>query len=372
MKVALVHDYLNQMGGAERVLLALHELYPDAPIYTSIYAPQRVDPAFSRLDVRSSFMQRLPLVTRHHQPFLPFYPLAFERLDLRAYDLIVSSSSAFAKGVKVRPDALHICYCHTPMRWAWSYQEYIAGEKLGPAPRLLLPLLMRRLRHWDRGTARRVDHFIANSPMVAERIASYYQSDAVVIPPPVETAHYFLSPIQEDYFLIVSRLVPYKRIDIAIEAFNQLRLPLKIIGIGRDQARLERLAGPTITFLGWLPDAEVRHYLANCQALIHPGAEDFGLTPLEAQASGRPVIAYGAGGALTSVIAGVTGVFFHERSPGALAEAIQRFRPDQFDPLTIRRHAEAFDIRRFQQRVAQFIEASLAASSEARQEAGVF
>ncbi len=361
MKVALVHDYLNQMGGAERVLLALHELYPDAPIYTSIYAPQRVDPAFGRLDIRASFMQRLPLVTRHHQPFLPLYPLAFERLDLRAYDLILSSSSAFAKGGIAPPGALHICYCHTPMRWAWSYQDYIAGERVGPLPRLLLPLLMRRLRAWDQATARRVDHFIANSPLVAQRIASYYQREAVVIPPPVETVNYSLAPVQENFFLIVSRLVPYKRIDLAIEAFNRLRLPLKIIGIGRDRARLERLAGPTITFLGWLPDAQVRDYLARCRALIHPGAEDFGLTPLEAQASGRPVIAYGAGGALSSVIEGVTGLFFRERSPSALAEAVQRFRPDQFDPQTIRHHAEEFDIRRFQQRVARFIQASLTA-----------
>ncbi|HEY7351017.1 MAG TPA: glycosyltransferase [Ktedonobacterales bacterium] len=367
MKVALVHDYLNQMGGAERVLLALHGLYPHAPIFTSIYDPERVDPAFRRLDIRSSFMQRLPFVSKHHQSFLMLYPLAFERLDLRDYDLILSSSSAFAKGVVSRPDALHICYCHTPMRWAWSYQDYIEHEKLCPPARVFLPFFIRRLRQWDQATAGRVDHFIANSPGVAQRIAAYYRHDATVIPPPVETARYSISPTQDDYFLVISRLAPYKRIDIAIEAFNRLRLPLKIIGVGRDRARLERFAGPTIEFLGWLPDQQARQYLAQCQALIHPGAEDFGLTPLEAQASGRPVIAYGAGGALTSVLDGVTGIFFHERSPGALAEAVAAFRPDQFDPLVIRRHAEDFDIARFQRRITEFIDARVRSGTRAQQ-----
>jgi glycosyltransferase involved in cell wall biosynthesis len=367
MKIALVHDYLNQMGGAERVLLALHDLYPDAPIFTSIYIPERVDPAFRRCDIRSSFMQQLPFISKYHQPYLMLYPLAFERLDLREYDLILSSSSAFAKSALTLPGTVHICYCHTPMRWAWSYQDYIACEKLPSPARAVLPFFIRRLRQWDQATARRVDYFIANSPVVAQRIAAYYQQDAAVIPPPVDTARFYLSPVQEDYFLVVSRLVPYKRIDIAIEACNQLRLPLKIIGAGRDRPRLERLAGPTIEFLGWLPDEQVQEYLARCRALIHPGAEDFGLTPLEAQASGRPVIAYGAGGALTSVIDGVTGLFFHERTPRALAQALAGFRPDHFDPLAARRHAEAFDITRFQQRIAAFIAAKTSPSERVQQ-----
>jgi glycosyltransferase involved in cell wall biosynthesis len=367
MNVALVHDYLNQMGGAERVLLALHDLYPGAPIFTSMYDPERVDPAFRQCDIRSTFMQRLPGVSKHHQPYLMLYPLAFERLDLRAYDLILSSSSAFAKGVITRPDAIHICYCHTPMRWAWSYQDYIEGEKLVSPVRAFLPFFMRRLRQWDQATSSRVDHFIANSPVVAQRIAACYHHEAAIIPPPVTIANYRISPIQESYFLVVSRLIPYKRIDIAIEACNRLQLPLKIIGTGRDRARLEQLAGPTIEFLGWLPDEQVQRYLARCQALIHPGAEDFGLTPLEAQASGRPVIAYGAGGALTSVIDGVTGLFFHERSPHALAEVLAAFQPDRFDPLVARRHAEAFDIARFQQRIAEFIEAKTALNAHIRQ-----
>ncbi|HEY7127950.1 MAG TPA: glycosyltransferase [Ktedonobacterales bacterium] len=362
MKIALVHDYLNQMGGAERVLLALHDLYPDAPIYTSLYDPARVDPAFQHMDVRPSFMQRLPFARHHHQPFLLLYPFAFERWDLRSYDLVLSSSSAFAKGVITRPDALHICYCHTPMRWAWNYQEYVQRERLGPLVRWLLPFAMTPLRLWDQMSAMRVDYFIANSPTVAQRVAKYYRRSAAIIPPPVATSSYAIAPVQDDYFLIVSRLIPYKRLDLAIEAFNHLRLPLKIIGEGRDRRRLERLAGPTIEFLGRLPDAQVRLMLARCQALIHPGEEDFGLAPLEAQASGRPVIAYAGGGALTSIIEGVTGVFFRERSAWSLAEAVCSFKAANFDPQTIRRHAEEFDLVRFQRRIGQFIAAKLAAS----------
>jgi glycosyltransferase involved in cell wall biosynthesis len=362
MKIALVHDYLNQMGGAERVLLALHALYPDAPIYTSLYEPARVDPAFQQMDIRPSFLQHLPFARRHHQPLLLLYPFAFERLDLREYDLVISSSSAFAKGVITRADALHICYCHTPMRWVWAYQDYVQRERFGSLVRLLLPFAITPLRLWDEMSAMRVDYFIANSPTVAQRIAKYYRRSAVIIPPPVATSSYALSSAQDDYFLIVSRLIPYKRLDLAIEAFNHLGLPLKIIGEGRDRRRLERLAGPTIEFLGRLPDEQVRLMLARCQALIHPGEEDFGLAPLEAQASGRPVIAYAGGGALTSILDGVTGVFFRERSAWSLTEVVRSFRPANFDPQAIRRHAEEFDLDRFQRRIRQFIAAKLLAS----------
>ena len=353
MKVALVHDYLNQMGGAERVLLALHDLYPDAPVYTSFYDPQRVDQSFRRMKIRTSWMQQLPLVSKYHQPFLPLYPLAFERLDLRQYDLILSSSSAFAKGVNVRADALHICYCHTPMRWAWS-QDYLKSERLGPFAHLL-PGLIRRLRQWDWATAQRVDSFIANSPAVAQRISDCYHREAAIIPPPVDTSRYSISEVQEPFFLIVARLVPYKRLDIAIEACNRLRLPLKIIGTGRDRPRLERLAGPTVEVLGWLPDEQVRLALSRCQAFISTGEEDFGLAMLEAQASGRPVIAYGAGGALSSIIEWTTGLFFDEQTPESLMDVLLSFQADQFDPRVIRRHAEAFDTARFRQGMIQHI-----------------
>jgi glycosyltransferase involved in cell wall biosynthesis len=361
MKVALVHDYLNQMGGAERVVLAFHELFPDAPLYTSIYDPERVDPAFRKMDIRTTFMQKLPLVTKHHQPYLPFYPFAMESLDLRGYDLVLSSSSAFGKGVITRPETLHICYCHTPMRWCWNYDEYVEREQLGKVARHVLPLLITGLRIWDQTSAMRVDHFIANSPVVADRIKKYYRRDAVVIPPPVDASRFPFDPtIQpEDYFLILGRLIPYKRIDLAIEACNRLRLPLVIIGSGRDLERLQKLAGPTIRFLGRLSDEEVLHYYLHCRAFLFPGEEDFGITPLEAQASGRPVIAYGAGGALASVIEGVTGTFFCEQTADSLAFVLVSFNERQYDPQSIRNHALEFDTPRFQRRILQFIEAKL-------------
>ena len=367
MKVALVHDYLNQMGGAERVVLAFHELFPDAPLYTSMYDPKRVDAAFRSMDIRTSFMQKLPLVKKHHQPFLPLYPYAMEHLDLRGYDLVLSSSSAFGKGVITRPGTMHICYCHTPMRWCWNYDEYVEREHLGKMARTVLPFFITNLRVWDQTTSMRVDHFIANSPVVADRIQKYYRREAVVIPPPVEASRFLFEPgtPPEDYFLIVSRLMPYKRIDLAIEACNRLQLPLVIIGGGRDEQRLKQLAGPTICFMGRLSDEEVLRYYARCRALILPGEEDFGITPLEAQASGRPVIAFGAGGALASVVDGVTGVFFHAQSVDSLAAALATFDESRFDTQAIRNHALEFDKPRFHRRLLQFIEARMSAARAA-------
>src|SRR6266581_4472880 len=367
MKVALVHDYLNQMGGAERVVLALHEIFPDAPIYTSIYDPQRVDPAFQKMDIRTSFMQKLPMVTKHHQPYLPFYPFAMESLDLRGYDLVLSSSSAFGKGVITRPETMHICYCHTPMRWCWNYYEYVEREHLGKMARTILPFFITRMRVWDQMSSMRVDHFIANSPVVAERIHKYYRREAVIIPPPVEASRFIFDPNtqSEDYFLIVSRLIPYKRIDLAIQACNQLRLPLVIIGSGRDEEALKKMAGPTIRFMGRLADEEVLHYFAHCRAFLFPGEEDFGITPLEAQASGRPVLAYGAGGALASVVDGVTGIFFHQQTVESLANALASFNEWAYDPQTIRNHALEFDMPRFHRRILQFIAAKM---SEGKQQ----
>lgn len=366
MKVALVHDYLNQMGGAERVVMALHQIFPDAPIYTSIYDPAKVDPAFRQMDIRTTFMQKLPMVTKHHQPYLPFYPFAMESLDLRGYDLVLSSSSAFGKGVITKPETLHVCYCHTPMRWCWNYTEYVEREQLGGMARRVLPFLITGLRVWDQTSAMRVDHFIANSPVVAERIAKYYRREAVIIPPPVEADRFPFEPgtVPEDYFLVVSRLIPYKRVDLAIVACNMLRLPLVVIGSGRDEERLKRLAGPTIRFTGRLSDEEVLHYFTHCRAFLFPGEEDFGITPLEAQAAGRPVIAYGAGGALASVVDGVTGRFFSEQTAESLSTVLASFDERQFDPQTIRNHALEFDLPRFHRRILQFIEAKMSERKE--------
>lgn len=366
MKVALVHDYLNQMGGAERVVMALHEIFPDAPIYTSIYDPQRVDPAFRHMDIRTTFMQKFPGVTKHHQPYLPFYPFAMESLDLRGYDLVLSSSSAFGKGVITHPKTMHICYCHTPMRWCWNYEEYVEREQLGRAARTVLPLLITGLRIWDQVSAQRVDHFIANSPIVAERIKKYYRRESVFIPPPVEASRFPFTGQEEigDYFLTLGRLIPYKRVDLAIEACNRLKLPLAVIGGGRDAERLHRMAGPTIRFLGGLSDVEVISYYQHCRAFLFPGYEDFGITPLEAQAGGRPVIAYGDGGVLASVIDGVTGTFFKEQTVESLMEVLASFDERQFDTAVIRNHALEFDTPRFQRRILQFIEAKMNGAGE--------
>lgn len=358
-RVAFVHDYLNQMGGAERVLLALHDLFPDAPVYTTIAAPDRLISRMRQLDIRVSFMQHLPGVLSHHQSYLPLYPRAIESLRLNAYDLVISSSSAFAKAAIARTDAIHLCYCHTPMRWAWDYANYIAREPLHPLARALLPPVIERLRAWDIATASRVDHYIANSPIVAQRITEAYGRTSTVILPPVDVRRFHLTPDRGDYFLALSRLIPYKRIDLAVRACTVLGLPLKVIGMGRDLPRLRALAGPTVEFLGPLSDEQMAEVLARCRALIFPGEEDFGITPVEAQACGRPVIAYGAGGALCSVIPDVTGVFFHEQTVESLMAELLIFDDRAFDPAVIRRHAERFDIARFHRRAARFIAASL-------------
>jgi len=266
--------------------------------------------------------------------------------------------------VITKPGTMHICYCHTPMRWCWNYDEYVEREQLGKLARGVLPFLITWLRVWDQTTAMRVDHFIANSPAVADRIQKYYRREAVVIPPPVDASRFLFDPTTqpEDYFLVVSRLMPYKRIDLAIQACNRLQLPLVIIGSGRDQQRLQQMAGPTIRFLGRLSDAEVLHYYAHCRALILPGEEDFGITPLEAQASGRPVVAYSAGGALASVIDGVTGTFFQEQTVESLAATLAAFDETRYDPQIIRDHALEFDKPRFHRRILQFIEAKMSAA----------
>lgn len=362
MRVALVHDWLNQMGGAEKTLLSMAEVFPNAPIYTSIYDPDRLNKTFKALDIRTSFMQRLPFVKKHHQPFLPLYPFAMESLDLRGYDLVVSGSSAFAKGVITRPDTLHVCYCYTPMRWAWGFQDYIERERIGKAARLALAPFINWLRLWDYSTAARVDAFIAISPIVAARIAKYYRRESVIIPPPVDVQRFQVSTRREDYFLIVSRLIPYKRIDLAVRAFTKLGLPLRIVGGGRDESSLRKLAGPTVRFMGRLSDEQVREQLAGCRAFIFPGEEDFGIAPVEAQACGKPVIAYGAGGALSTVVEGVTGLFFREQTVDSLANVVASFRDELFNPLTIRRHAEQFDTSLFKERLAQYVATRYTAS----------
>jgi glycosyltransferase involved in cell wall biosynthesis len=361
MKTALIHDYLNQYGGAERVLEVFHEMFPQAPVFTSIYAPSMMPSHFRTWEIRTSFMRKLPLAAKLHQAYMPLYPTAFEKFNLSEFDLVLSSSSAFAKGVITEPEALHVCYCHSPMRFAWNYHDYVAGESVPRRAHIFLSLILNYVRLWDEVSSSRVDAFVANSRVVARRIRKRYRRTATIINPPVDTRQYSPEPhgAHGDYFLIVARLIPYKRIDIAIDAFNELGLPLKVVGRGRQAAEMRARAEPNIEFLGAVPEAQLKKLYANCKAFIFPGHEDFGIAPLEAQASGRPVIAYGAGGALETVKHGVTGEFFVEQSADALAAAVSRFDGRAYDPAAIRRHAENFDTEVFKRRISQFIATKL-------------
>lgn len=364
MKVAIVHDWLTNMGGAERVIKVLHELFPAAPIYTLVYRKENMPPDFTNMDIRTSYLQKIPFGSKKYQILLPLMPTAIEQFDLSEYELVISSSSCCAKGVITRSDSIHICYCHTPMRYAWDfYHEYMDGKN--SFLKLLMGSAMNRIRMWDRLSADRVDFFIANSNNVKKRIQKHYRRDSVVIYPPVDTDFY--SPAGDDagddesYYLIVSRLVPYKRIDLAVEAFNELGLPLVVIGDGSEAKKLKKIAKPNVSFLGRLSDEKVREYYRRCKAFIFPGEEDFGIAPVEAQSCGRPVIAFGRGGALETIVEGQTGMFFYEQNKDCLKEAVIKFEKEfsTFDKKTIRNHALKFGIHRFKDQIIQFIEDKL-------------
>jgi len=340
-------------------------MYPEAPVYTSMFWPQAFPPAYRAWDIRTSFMDGLPLVHRHHQWFLPLYPYAFERFDLSEYDLVLSVTSAFAHGVVTREQTLHICYCLTPARFLWDYHNYAAREGLSPLVRAVVPFLISNLRLWDRVAAERVDAFVAISRAVQRRIGKHYGRPAEIVYPPVNVHRIPLSRQRGEHYLIISRLVPYKRIDLAVQAFNELGLPLWIVGDGRDRPRLEAMAAANVRFLGRLGDDELPDVLANCRAFVFPGEEDFGIAPLEAQAAGRPVVAYAGGGALETVIDGQTGVFFRERTAAALAAAVRQLDNINFDPEAIREHAMRFDRSVFERQLAELIrskQASVAGS----------
>ncbi len=356
MKLALVHDYLVQDGGAERVLQALQEIWPEAPTFTLFFDPDRL-PAFRGRDIRTSFLQRAPLIKTKYQMYVALMPTAVEHLDLTDYDVVLSNTSAFAKGVIVRRDALHLCYCHTPTRYLWSDTHSYVQELRLPrmAKSLLLPILS-YLRLWDRQAAERVDAFIANSKTVEERIKKYYRRESRVIHPPVEVDRFFVSPEPKRYFLAGGRLVAYKRFDVIIEAANRTGLPVKIFGTGPIEEELRRRAKPNIEFLGKVSDEERARLYANAKAYIHPQEEDFGITAVESMASGRPVLAYRKGGATETVIDGVTGQFLDEQSWEELADAMIRFEDGRWDPARIRAHAETFHQRQFQRAIKLFVE----------------
>ena len=355
MRLALVHDWLNQIGGAEDVLEALVDLFPRAPVHTSIYWRERMPTAYREWDIRTSWMDRLPGIYRHHQPYLPLYPLAFRGLNLTGYDVVLTNKSGFCHSVRAE-GAIHICYCLTPTRYVWDYDRYAEREAIPPGLKTVLQPLIALLRRWDYQAAQRVDHFVAISHTVQERIRRFYDREATVIFPPVDTTRFRPAARHEDYYLIVSRLVPYRRIDLAVRAFNQLGLPLRIAGDGRDREALEALAGPTVTFLGRVPDADLPDLMARCRAYILPGEEDFGIAPLQAQAAGRPVIAFGAGGALDTVVDGQTGTFFDQPTPESLVQAVRRFDPGQIDPAACARNAARFDTAVFKRQISDLIE----------------
>ncbi len=352
-KVALVASWLNQYGGAERVLEAAHDLFPDAPVFTSTYWPAAMPAAYRTWDIRVSYLDRIPIANQ--RLLLPLYPSAFESLDLRGYDTLLSITSAFAHGVRVPTGASHICYCLTPARFLWSYDEYVERERIGRLPRTALPLFVDRLRRWDRRAADRVTAFVSISTQVRERIAKYYQRDSTIVYPPVEVERFHVCDTHDDYFLILSRLVPYKRIDLAVQAFNQLGLPLVIAGDGRDRARLQEMAKANVKFLGRVSDDDSRDLLARCRAFLFPGEEDFGITPLEANACGRPVIAFAGGGALDSMIEGVTGEFFRAPTAQALTDVVRAFDDKKYDSQTIRKHAEKFGTVVFKDKVLNIV-----------------
>jgi glycosyltransferase involved in cell wall biosynthesis len=353
--LALVHDWLNQMGGAEDVLETLAGMFPLAPIYTSMYWRAGMPPAYQSWNIHTTWMDRLPGIYRHHQPYLPLYALAFAQLDLSGYDVVLSNKSGFCHGVRTG-EALHVCYCLAPTRYVWDLDEYAGREALPGAIKTALRPLIALLRRWDYQAAQRVDRFIAISREIQDRIHRYYGRESIIIHPPVETERFRPASTHDDYYLIVSRLVPYKRIDLAVQAFTQLGLPLVIAGSGRDREALEELAGPTVTFLGWVPGEDLPDLFARCRAYVLPGVEDFCITPVQAQAAGRPVIAFGAGGALDTVIVGETGMFFHEPSPEGLAAAVRGFDPDTMDPHVCHANAKRFAAGMFKERVNRFIE----------------
>lgn len=364
LNIAIVHDWLTGMRGGEKVLEVLCELYPDAALVTLLHNKGMLSPVIEKMNIKTSFIDKLPMKEKKYRNYLPIFPLAIESIDFSRYDLIISTSHCVAKGAKPGKNGLHICYCHTPMRYVWEmYDEYFGKDKAGIMTRAAMGIFAPLLRKWDVGTSGRVHHYIANSHNVARRIKQYYNRQADVIHPPVDTSLFQISETNKDYFLIVSALVPYKKVEIGIEAFNQIGKKLLIIGTGPESEKLKLIAKENIEFLGWKGDNELAEYYACCRALLFPGVEDFGIVPLEAMACGKPVIAFGKGGALETVIdegANSTGIFFYEQTAESLIKAVKDFENKKFDPHSIRNHAMKLDRALFKDKIQKYIEEKVA------------
>ena len=363
-RVALVHDFLLDLRGAERVFAAMCDAWPDADVFTAIYDERGTEGRFAGRAPRTSFLQRLRPTARTFRPLLPLYPYAIESLDLRGYDVVVSSSSAWAHGVLVDPGAVHVSYCHNPFRYAWSERE--ATLQARPAPlRAPLGLLLSRWRQWDWIAAQRVDRYVANSRLTAARVQRYFGRDSVVLHPPVELDRFAPGPVG-DHYLVVAELMAHKRIAVAVEAFNALRLPLVVVGDGPELRHLRRLAGPTVLLAGRVPDARVAELMRSARALVVTAAEEFGIAAVESLASGRPVIALGSGGVLESVREGETGAYYADSDPQALAEVVRGFDPLAVDPAVCVAAAQRFGTARFQQALRSIVSEAVMAERAPR------
>lgn len=365
MKVAIVHYWLISMRGGEKVLESLLRLYPDADIYTHVADRKALSPLLAKARIHETFIARMPWARRKYQAYLPLMPLALEQLDLVDYDLVISCESGPAKGVITRPDAIHVCYCHSPMRYVWDmYHDYTRGA--GVLKKALMAVLLHYMRFWDQSSAARPDHIVANSGYIAKRVRKSWRRESVVINPPVELDAFHISAEQDDYYLCLGQLVSYKRVDIAVRAFNASGRRLIVVGEGEELESLRKIAGPNVEMKGKVPFAEIVELYARCRALVFPGVEDFGIVPLEAMASGRPVIAYGKGGVIDSVLPGVTGIFFDEQSPEALNGAVDAYEaaPERFVPDVLRAHAAGFSREKFESRLKAYLDGVMSAGAD--------
>lgn len=355
MKVAIVHYWFVTWRGGEKVVEAILEKYPEADIYTHVYCPVGTEGKLSMFNITETFISKLPKAIKKYQKYLPFMPMALEQLDLREYDLVISSESGPAKGIITRPDALHICYCHSPMRYVWDmYPDYL--KEVGRFTRFLMRPLIHYLKMWDRLSADRVDYFIANSVFVASRIRKFYRRESVVINPPVDISEFLLRQEKEEFFLVLGQLTPYKRADLVVEAFKKTGKHLIVIGDGEQYEQLKRQESKNISILGRAEWGVCKDHLSRAKALIFPGVEDFGMVPVEAMACGTPVIAYGKGGALETVVDESTGLIFNEQSVEAINQAIEKFESMEWNPHLIRDHSEQFGKERFLREISEFIE----------------
>uniref|UniRef100_A0A7V3ZVG3 Glycosyltransferase family 4 protein n=1 Tax=candidate division WOR-3 bacterium TaxID=2052148 RepID=A0A7V3ZVG3_UNCW3 len=355
MKVAIIHDWLTGMRGGEKVLEVFCEIFPNATLYTLVYFKEKISPIINQMKIVTSFLQKFPNIEKNYRYYLPLMPMIIEQFNLKDYDLIISSSHCVAKGIKKSKTQIHICYCHSPMRYVWDmFDEYFKKAKI--ITKLGAHIFRPYLKNWDRKSSERVDYFIANSKNIANKIKKYYKKEATIIYPPVDTDFYqFLNFKRDNFFLIVSALVPYKKVDLAINVFNKLRLPLKIVGTGPEEKKLKSMAKENIEFLGWQPEEKLLEYYNKCQALIFPQEEDLGIVPLEAQACGTPVIAYKKGGALETIIENETGLFFYPQTEEALMAKIKEFEKSNFSPEKCRKNALRFTKKRFYFEIKEFI-----------------